>query len=640
MAVRQSPIKAGSLRVSKARPLRLLPSPNPQGGPIDPTQANLHRTQENEFIQKVLGVKGALVLVLDRDGRVSHANAACEALSGLDASYIVGRPIWELLTPLTKISPDQWNLADLAAMTGAESFESYWRTVEGELRHIRWETIRLTRPDGAPGDVIVTGLDISGRQDGEAVLRQELDMMRAIMEDLPCHIYFKDRESRFTRLSWANGSPLGIIDLDIEKAIGKTDFDFFTEEHARQAYEDEQEIIRTGLPFNNEERETHDGRPDTWVLTTKLPLRDANQEIIGTFGMSVDITARKATEEELRLRVRLFAALAQFTTTVNTIREPGALADVLAEAIIKVVPSTTAAIVLLNPEDGKYYVRSVRGLDPRAVGVLIEPGDGTSGRVIVGQKMIFTEPNSQSQFGAGLRKYMPNQSFRTVGVPLIHEGAVLGVISLSRLESKTPFAPPEREILELLGAHAALALANAHLSEQISTLAIHDGLTGLYNRRHFDAALELALARAKRRTTGAGLVAIMFDLDHFGLFNERYRHLGGDALLRHFACLLGSRLRAADIVARYGGEEFVAILEDCSLDEAIRLAEGLRRDLEESVVLSSEGEEMRATVSAGAAILDLADPRAEALIGAADEALYAAKAAGRNRVVVQTGLSV
>jgi diguanylate cyclase (GGDEF)-like protein len=301
----------------------------------------------------------------------------------------------------------------------------------------------------------------------------------------------------------------------------------------------------------------------------------------------------------------------------------------------KVIPSSIVVITLLDRKNEQYYVRSVCGLPVEAIGSIIEVGEGTTGRAISEKTMVFAEPNSPEQFGSALRPYIPHKSFHTVGIPLLHEGAVLGVISVARADPKTSFTSLEGEILALLGAHVALALANAYLSEEVSALAIHDGLTGLYNRRHFDAALELALARSKRGITSKTLSAIMFDLDHFGNFNEKYGHLGGDALLRHFAGLLEARLRAADIVARYGGEEFVAILEDCPLDNAVRLAEGVRRDLEESFVVDARGRKMRATVSAGCAKLDPRDPSLEALIGAADQALYTAKRTGRNRVAAE-----
>jgi diguanylate cyclase (GGDEF)-like protein len=228
---------------------------------------------------------------------------------------------------------------------------------------------------------------------------------------------------------------------------------------------------------------------------------------------------------------------------------------------------------------------------------------------------------------------MPHELIRVVGVPLISEGTVLGVISVGRFDKDAILTQAEREVFGLLGSHAALALANAYLVEEVSALAIHDGLTGLYNRRHFDAALDLAIARFKRHAPAGSLAAIMFDLDHFGDFNKHHGHLAGDALLRLFGEILRVRLRSADIVARYGGEEFVAILENCGLLEATRLADEVRRELEARSVPGADGRPLRATVSAGCAVLYAADPTREALLGRADAGLYMAKEAGRNRVV-------
>jgi diguanylate cyclase (GGDEF)-like protein len=218
-------------------------------------------------------------------------------------------------------------------------------------------------------------------------------------------------------------------------------------------------------------------------------------------------------------------------------------------------------------------------------------------------------------------------------VPLVREGTVVGVISLGRAGPDATFSDAEREVIALLGSQAALALANAYLMEDVSALAIRDGLTGLYNRRHFDASLDLAIARFKRRAPVGNLVAIMFDLDHFGEFNRLHGHLLGDAVLRLFGGLLHDRVRSADLVARYGGEEFVAILEDCGLAEAVKVADAIRRDLETRSVPAADGGPLRVTVSAGCAEIDRADPTGDGLIGRADVGLFMAKRAGRNTVV-------
>jgi diguanylate cyclase (GGDEF)-like protein/PAS domain S-box-containing protein len=132
-------------------------------------------------------------------------------------------------------------------------------------------------------------------------LHDESFLLETLMDNVPDSIYFKDQESRFTRINRYAAARYGLGDPAL--AVGLTDFDFFTEEHAAQARRDEQEIIRTGTPLVNvEEKETLANGEVRWVSTTKLPLRDRAGSIIGTFGISRDITERKQVEEQLQHR--------------------------------------------------------------------------------------------------------------------------------------------------------------------------------------------------------------------------------------------------------------------------------------------------------------------------------------------------
>jgi diguanylate cyclase (GGDEF)-like protein len=338
-------------------------------------------------------------------------------------------------------------------------------------------------------------------------------------------------------------------------------------------------------------------------------------------------------QEALVDRMRLFTGLAAFAVAVNSIRDTGRLVAALVEAVAAVVPSDTAIITILDSDGMKYRVRAVRGLDAAAVGTIIDPTDGPLGRVIRERVTVYIDRLLRTQYSAALRDYMPLDVIHAMVVPLISGDAVLGSITIGRDETGPAFTQAEREVFSLMGSHAALALANANLVEEVSGLAIRDGLTGLYNRRHFDAALDLAISRFKRRAPAGSLAAVMFDLDHFGEFNRKHGHLAGDALLRVFSEILRNRLRSADIVARYGGEEFVAILEDCTIEEANRLADQVRKELDARSVTGPDGRPLHATVSAGCAVLYTAEPTKDALIGRADIALYMAKEAGRNRVV-------
>jgi PAS domain S-box-containing protein len=156
--------------------------------------------------------------------------------------------------------------------------------------------------------IVINSRDITEHKQAEEALVKEQHLLSALMDNLPDHIYFKDTESRFTRINKAQAEWLGLSDP--AQAFGKTDFDFFLENHARPAYEDEQRIIRTGQPLvNKEERETWSDRPDTWVSTTKLPLRDKEGRIIGTFGVSRDITDHKLAEKMLERNQSLLYSL-------------------------------------------------------------------------------------------------------------------------------------------------------------------------------------------------------------------------------------------------------------------------------------------------------------------------------------------
>jgi PAS domain S-box-containing protein len=145
------------------------------------------------------------------------------------------------------------------------------------------------------GQILLSAMSIKIHQEA---MDRERSLMDTLMDFIPDRVYFKDSESKFIRISKSLAELFGLDHP--AKAIGKTDFDFFTEIHAQQAYEDEQEIIQTGKPFVSQvERETWPGRPETWVSTTKMPLIGAKDKIAGTFGISRDVTEHKLMEDAL-----------------------------------------------------------------------------------------------------------------------------------------------------------------------------------------------------------------------------------------------------------------------------------------------------------------------------------------------------
>ncbi len=170
--------------------------------------------------------------------------------------------------------------------------------------------IQLTLRDGVPRHLVIYSTRGSSLPSGARLLLMneaaiddhargyDRAVLMSLMEHTPDNIYFKDRKSRFLRINRAHADHFGLTDPD--QALGKTDFDFFTAEHAQPAFDEEQEILETGIPvINREQKETlQDGRI-YWVSTTKLPFHDRDGRIIGTFGISRDITEKKGVEQAL-----------------------------------------------------------------------------------------------------------------------------------------------------------------------------------------------------------------------------------------------------------------------------------------------------------------------------------------------------
>jgi diguanylate cyclase (GGDEF)-like protein len=212
-------------------------------------------------------------------------------------------------------------------------------------------------------------------------------------------------------------------------------------------------------------------------------------------------------------------------------------------------------------------------------------------------------------------------------IPLAH-GEVVGAVHLA-WERPDAFPLDLRSSVARIAEHAALAIANRRLLAALHGMANTDPRTGLANSRSLDQSLEELLAARGRDET---LAVLMLDIDHFKDFNDRYGHPAGDVALRAFADVLRSCLRDGDIAARYGGEEFVAILPAVNEETALAIAERIRSRTESTLISLAPGITDRISVSIGVACApDQASERV-ALLRLADDALYRAKQAGRNRV--------
>ena len=339
--------------------------------------------------------------------------------------------------------------------------------------------------------------------------------------------------------------------------------------------------------------------------------------------------------EALRERAALFARLVTFGSAVNASLDVTTAHSRIVAAVAEAIPTDIVTLILRDPASGEDRIVATLGGDARYIGVRILPGEGIAGRAMMERRVISSDALPRSSFPSTLRGARVGDVMVTASVPLVHEAAVIGAVSLTRHDLEQPFSDLELEAMQLIGSQVTLALANVELHARVADAAIRDPLTGLWNRRHLEiSTARLFAARARLPLDERRPIAvILFDLDHFGEFNKQHGHVVGDAVLRSFGSILSGRLRSSDIVARFGGEEFVAILDGATVEEAQRVADGIRRELEAARVAGVDGESLRATVSAGCASLGPAVSTLEELLEVADVGLQMAKRGGRNQVV-------
>ena len=218
-------------------------------------------------------------------------------------------------------------------------------------------------------------------------------------------------------------------------------------------------------------------------------------------------------------------------------------------------------------------------------------------------------------------------------IPLNALGETLGVLNLQAPGEPAAALPDNLKSLAVnLGNHVALALANIRLRETLRYQALHDPLTGLFNRRYLDETLKREIARVQRKNVALGI--IMMDLDYFKRFNDIHGHEAGDDLLRALGNFLHRQIRQEDIACRYGGEEFVLVMPEAYLDAVRTRAEEIRQGVPRLQVFRQGQLVEGTTLSLGLAMFPMHGATGETVLRAADDAMYQAKVQGRNRLVI------
>jgi diguanylate cyclase (GGDEF)-like protein/PAS domain S-box-containing protein len=601
---------------------------------------------------------GALVVVLDRKGRIVRFNPACERLTGYTAREAAGCSVAEFLVPPDEADDVRAAFGRLAAGDFPNAHENAWLTRAGDRRRIAWSNTALTDPDGRVAYIVGVGIDvterfraeetISGIEAVRSVLAVDGLTPKALSEIVAVltrrfgytHVSIYLTEGTRLRLGAAVGYATPDLVLDVARGvIGRVvrtqrsalirdvtqDPDYVSFDPAVRSEVSVPLLISGELLGVLNVESVREDRP---LDEQDLVLLEAVADRLASS------TALGRERHALAARADLLAGLQDFAQAVTSTLQEEVLWDLLVGGVAKVLPADLVVLTVLDRPSGRYLVRGARGLGPSAVGTEILPGEGVTGRALRDRLPVVVEDLPRSAYPPAVRALVASDGLAAVAVPLIRKGAIVGALMVGRADVAQQFSALELDALGILTNQAALAVANTFLYAEVAESAIHDALTGLHNRRFLDTTLERIVAAWVRTPAQARrpLSAVMFDLDHFGRFNRDHGHLVGDALLQVFGDILRRRFRASDLVARFGGEEFVAVLEGTTLDGAVLVAEEVRQAFRDASVPGAHGEALSCTVSAGCAALENDYATPQALLQAADVGLFSAKRAGRDRV--------
>jgi PAS domain S-box-containing protein len=421
------------------------------------------------FLNGIINAIEDPVFAKDEQHRFALLNDALCKLLGHPREGLIGKSDYDF-------SPKEeadafWEKDDLVFKTGETNVSEEAHTSSDESRWI--STKKSLYRDPVTGNKYIVGVirDLTQRRRMEDMLAQERELLRALLDNMPDLIFFKDAESRIIRSNKAHAQFLGLTDPN--DGIGKTDFDLFSPEDAPRFYAEEQTIIRSGQPIINREAQTPDLHTGEvrWLSETKVPLRDENGQVSGLVGIARDITERKQSEIELKRRT------AQLQTAAEVSRAASSILN-LDELIRQVVN-------LVQERFGLYYV----GLflvdetgdwsgEPGKWAVL-RAGSGEAGRQMLeaghkleigGNSMIgWCAANRQARIALDVGEeavrfenpWLP-ETRSELALPLVSRQQLIGAMTIQSVK-EAAFSDEDISVLQTMADQLAVAIENAHL---------------------------------------------------------------------------------------------------------------------------------------------------------------------------------
>jgi diguanylate cyclase (GGDEF)-like protein/PAS domain S-box-containing protein len=485
-------------------------------------------------------------------------------------------------------------------------------------------TIHICHQPMPDGGWVATHEDITELK-ASRILANERISLQALIDWVPDYLWVKDAESRFVVVNKALASDSGRAKT-IEM-IGLTDFDSHAPEAAQDFRALEQAVLESGHPMIDREELVVDASgASKWLSSTKVPLRNDRNDVVGLVGIARDITARKLAE---------FLRDGQ-ANVLEMIAMNAPLEEIL-DRLMRLMESQVTGIfgsVLLLDKEGKRLrhaaAPSLPGTYVKAIdGIRVGPKVGSCGTAVHRREPVIVTDVLSDPLWEDFREFAALYDFRSCwSTPIMsHQGAVLGTIAIYSTTVRQPTAV-ETRMIEGTTRIAGIAIERKQAEERIHFMANHDALTGLPNRTLLNDRLTQAMLYAQRYDRWVTLVFI--DLDNFKLVNDSLGHNAGDDLLKLVAARMVNCVRATDTVVRLGGDEFVVVLFDQPKNPNIVTAtlQKIRAAIAEPILL--EGHPFQITGSIGIANYPNDGTDADTLLANADAAMYRAKEIGRD----------
>ncbi len=364
----------------------------------------------------------------------------------------------------------------------------------------------------------------------------------------------------------------------------------------------------------------------TEVLYNATVYRDEDDNIAGIFAAARDITALNKAQRELEAAILHMELVREMTDLLQSCQKMDEAYPIMKAAFVRLFPESSGGLYMLDAAGNSLVLEDSWG-DTRLEAVFNpdECWGMRRGRIHIARCGNSINPSCG---------HVCSESVPYLCIPLLAHTRGLGLIYI-----EPRFADPNGDdiertlsIAEAAADSARLALANLTLREELHELSIRDPLTGLFNRRFLEEVLDREILRMGR--SNKKLAVEMIDIDHFKVFNDNYGHDAGDEVLTKTGQLMNGFREGSDIVCRYGGEEFVVVTSEVDPDKILRRLEHLRMEVEHLHVKFGNQQLPELSVSIGVAIFPEHGNNRTELLNRADQALYVAKEAGRNRLIV------